>query len=704
MLVANILFALLALMSRVVAAESDYPDHVPPLLQRLTPDVLAKVYPQAGRLQVVQGKGATVVAVYDGDAVAGYIFSTLDVVRAPGYSGTPFDVIAGVDLSGHITGAVNLFQREPHIVNDDRRTALLTQYMGMMAGLETTGGRGPSPDFIAGATVSARSMREAIRDSARMVLSAQLNRPVVTEPTIDVAAFRPMTQEQLLADRSIVERRITNADLAAAMKAAGASDMIPEVDPVGGPTDTYIDLKVGLATPPMIGRNATTAGFYKQIPVGSQSIVLGSDGPYDFQGFKFQNRSSGYRLERLRIVQGEHTFEFDGSHYIRASRYLGNYTGIVILPPESGFDGLKPFRVEVLVYASASDGRTATITLPGVDYQLPAQHVLMPEPPPVPAWMQAWQEGRTNEIILGCALAALTLVLAFQSLLARNRRLHRWVRNGFLLFTVVWVGWIAGAQLSIVHVVNYVQAPFQNLDFAFYLVEPLIVMMAVYTVFSLIVIGRGVFCGWLCPFGALQELLAQVARFLRLPQWNPSEKLQSKLWLGKYASVAIVLALVFLAPTSSTLAEEVEPFKTAITSQFAREWPYVIYAVALLAVGLFTERAYCRFLCPLGGTLAILDRLHLLNLLKRRPECGSPCQLCKHSCPVGAIKSSGKIKMAECFQCLDCQVEYYDDHRCPPLVRGRKQGVTRGTARPQSRPAAVPVPVSLLTPATRGNP
>jgi hypothetical protein len=40
---------------------------------------------------------------------------------------------------------------------------------------------------------------------------------------------------------------------------------------------------------------------------------------------------------------------------------------------------------------------------------------------------------------------------------------------------------------------------------------------------------------------------------------------------------------------------------------------------------------------------------------------------------VRAIERSGKIKMAECFQCLDCQVEYYDDHRCPPLAKVRKQ-------------------------------
>jgi NosR/NirI family nitrous oxide reductase transcriptional regulator len=40
---------------------------------------------------------------------------------------------------------------------------------------------------------------------------------------------------------------------------------------------------------------------------------------------------------------------------------------------------------------------------------------------------------------------------------------------------------------------------------------------------------------------------------------------------------------------------------------------------------------------------------------------------------VRAIEPSGKIIMAECFQCLDCQVEYYDDKRCPPLVQAAKR-------------------------------
>ena len=120
-------------------------------------------------------------------------------------------------------------------------------------------------------------------------------------------------------------------------------------------------------------------------------------------------------------------------------------------------------------------------------------------------------------------------------------------------------------------------------------------------------------------------------------------------------------------------AAEIEPFKTAITAKFTRAWPYRRSTPARCSrIGLFTERAYCRFLCPLGGVLAALDRFHLLDRLRRRAECGSPCRLCEAACPVRRDREVGKIVTAECFQCLDCQVEYFDDQRCPPLVAARR--------------------------------
>ena len=75
----------------------------------------------------------------------------------------------------------------------------------------------------------------------------------------------------------------------------------------------------------------------------------------------------------------------------------------------------------------------------------------------------------------------------------------------------------------------------------------------------------------------------------------------------------------------------------------------------------------------MGGALSLLGRVRLLTTLKRRPQCGNPCNLCQVTCPIGAIKSDGAIDMNECLQCLDCQAEYFDDTRCPPLVTERKQ-------------------------------
>ena len=84
------------------------------LRERLTPEVMAIVYPGgAERLGPEEGSPPA-IAVYQGDKVVAYVFSTLDIIAAHGYSTTPFDVIGGVDLDGRITGARVVFHNEPH--------------------------------------------------------------------------------------------------------------------------------------------------------------------------------------------------------------------------------------------------------------------------------------------------------------------------------------------------------------------------------------------------------------------------------------------------------------------------------------------------------------------------------------------------------------------------------------------------------------
>ena len=136
----------------------------------------------------------------------------------------------------------------------------------------------------------------------------------------------------------------------------------------------------------------------------------------------------------------------------------------------------------------------------------------------------------------------------------------------------------------------------------------------------------------------------------------------------------IFLVLFGVSLHSLGLAEklaEVEPFKTAIILKFAREWWFVLFAVATLAVGLLVERFYCRYVCPLGAALAIPGRLRMFEWLKRYGQCGAPCQRCAKECMVQAIHPEGPINPNECLYCLHCQTLYHDDRRCPVVVQKR---------------------------------
>jgi polyferredoxin len=333
-----------------------------------------------------------------------------------------------------------------------------------------------------------------------------------------------------------------------------------------------------------------------------------------------------------------------------------------------------PLRLDLLVGTESPEGPVyARFSLP---YRVPARLVRQANPqarPGAPRWWDIWRNQARRVAVLAAALIGLTLILVFQDAIARHRTLYHWLRYGFLGFVLVWLGWYAGAQLSVVNVITFAHALLSGFRWETFLVAPLIFILWCYVAVALVFWGRGVFCGWLCPFGALQELLNRGVRRLGVPQLRLPFVLHERLWMTKYV---VFLALFALSLGGYDLVQpftEVEPFKTAIVLRFARDAPFVIYALALLAVGLFIERAFCRYLCPLGAALAIPARLRMFEWLKRRFQCGSQCQICAVRCTVQAIHPDGHINPNECIHCLNCQVLHYDSRTCPPLIARRKR-------------------------------
>jgi polyferredoxin len=294
--------------------------------------------------------------------------------------------------------------------------------------------------------------------------------------------------------------------------------------------------------------------------------------------------------------------------------------------------------------------------------------------PAEPIWIGVWQERVFSTVVLGAGLVFLTLVLIFQDWLARHPKLLLYVRDGFLLYTLFFIGWYGLAQLSVVNVLTFSQALTHGFQWESFLIDPMMFILWAFVAATLLLWGRGVYCGWLCPFGALQELTFQLARrFTKLPFFEMPQAVHERLWALKYI---ILLALFGISLQSLSQAErlaEVEPFKTAITLRFQREWGFVLFAAAMVLISAFNRKFYCKYLCALGAALTIPGKFRIFDWLRRHRECGRPCQVCATECEVQAIRKNGEINANECHYCMDCQVTYWNTHKCPPMVERRRR-------------------------------
>lgn len=298
-----------------------------------------------------------------------------------------------------------------------------------------------------------------------------------------------------------------------------------------------------------------------------------------------------------------------------------------------------------------------------------------------PLWRAVWQERQFRIAVLVAGLAVLTLILVLQDWFARRPRLLLAVRRAFLAYTVVFIGWYGLAQLSVVHVLTFVHAAVRDFRWETFLIDPMIFILWGFVAFTLLLWGRGVYCGWLCPFGALQELLQQGARRLGVRQFEFPDVVHERLWGVKYVVLLALFGLSLQSMGEAVRYAEIEPFKTSFTLHFQREWPFVLYAAALIAVSVVNRKFFCKYLCALGAALSIPGRFRVFEWwLRRRKECGRPCQVCAHECEVRAIRPTGEINANECHYCLDCQVTYYSDRKCTPLLERRLKRESRAAA------------------------
>ena len=310
----------------------------------------------------------------------------------------------------------------------------------------------------------------------------------------------------------------------------------------------------------------------------------------------------------------------------------------------------------------------------------------MPEEEPI--WVYAWRDKTFQIAVLSAGLLLLLLILIFQDWLAHHPSLLIYLRYGYLVYTLIFIGWYSLAQLSIVNVLTFVSSIMHGFSWETFMIDPMMFILWSFVAITILLWGRGVYCGWLCPFGASQEIIYKIGEKLGVRSYEFPAAVHERLWAIKYLVMLGLFGVSLQSLARAELLAEIEPFKTVFSLHFHREWGYIFYAAGLILVSVLNRKFFCRYICPLGAALTFPSKFKIFDWLRRRKECGRPCQTCRAECEVGAIRLTGEIISQECHYCLDCQVTYWNEMKCPPLAEKRKRRERRLAMKKQAPPAS----------------
>ena len=705
------LFVSLLLMLNV--AEAEEKSELPRFLNNISSQ---KIFPNADKLGKPIGE-PLVAPVYEKGKQVGLVFLTSDYVNTIGYSGKPIHQLVSIDMQGVIKKVLLVEHHEPIVligIPEERITHVLKDYEGLDVGELVRGTQKHQVDAVSGATVTIMVMddnilRSAIKVARKYGLSGLKEK--VKQASGPVASINKelniiKSWKELLAEGSVQQLKISLKQINKAFKETGNQLAIDNAEE-GKDDEIFIELYAAMVSIPSIGKSVLGENEYKnllkKLQPGEQAIAIAGDGRFSFKGSGYVR---GGIFDRFQIIQDDTSVRFHDSYHKRLRKVAAEGApdlkefGLFRTPANLKFNPAKPWILQLLVGRETGPTDKVFLTF-DLNYNVPETYLNFTEVKAQtafpaddsmqianPIWKKMWDMKIPEVVVVSIALAVLTAIFFFQDWLVKRPVLNDRVRIGFLVFTLVVLGWYFNAQLSVVNILAMFNAFMTGFDWSYFLMEPLTFILWGSVAAALLFWGRGPYCGWLCPFGALQELINRVAKIFSIKQITVPWAIHERIWTFKYLIFLLLFGFSLYSLDWAEHLAEVEPFKTAIILKFIREWPFVIFALAVLIPGIFIERFYCRYICPLGAALAIPGRMRMFSWLKRYKECGSPCQRCSNECMVQAIHPEGNINVNECLYCLHCQVVYSDDHACPVVIQKRLKK-ERQTVRAEASALAV---------------
>lgn len=172
------------------------------------------------------------------------------------------------------------------------------------------------------------------------------------------------------------------------------------------------------------------------------------------------------------------------------------------------------------------------------------------------------------------------------------------------------------------------------------------------------IIFRRSFCGYICPFGTLQELFSKIGRKIFHKRFVLPSKVDKPLRYLKY--VVLVITIIFAWKTAGLWVDPYDPW--AAYGHISAGWQslsseYLIGLILLVVTiigSMLYDRFFCKYLCPMGAVYGIFSKLSPSSIVRDKDKCIN-CNLCSKNCPVNIdVANIDKVTSAECIGCQSC--------------------------------------------------
>ncbi len=645
----------------------------------------ADVFPGATHFSERKGQPPYVEA-YDnataGKKLLGYVMLSTDITDTPAYSGKPVVTLIGMDKTGKFVGVKVLKHSEPILLLGIPESALLKfndQYLGKSVTDKIEVGQSRPDenvlglDAISGATVTVIAQNQVMMAAGSAVArQVGILAPTVREPARFVVSAKRLTWAEL-ADQGLVKRL----------------RVLPEQVGLERSPEPFIELWFGDLNHPDVGKSVLGENSWnnlrQQLKEGENALfVIRTAGKESFKGSGFVR---GGIYDRVQVRQGADAFTFRdldalNLYGIEAAGAPSFNESAIFIIRSPAFSAAYPWKLSFL--GNRVDRATGKRSFATFDAKYWLAADLLQGGRPVmeetaAPWVQVWKSRAVGIALFAALLIMVTVVYAFREKLTRlSTHKNKWPVNAFKYsawaLSIGFVGFGVMAQPSITQVLTWLHTLLFHWTWSLFLSDPFIFLFWIFIILTVFLYGRGLFCGWMCPFGSLSEALYKLGGLIGLKRFQGH---LPRVWHDrlKWVKYAVFLGLLTVSLFSLGLAEmlsEVEPFKTTFLVGISnRAWPYGLFVAAILGLSIFIERPYCKYICPLGAALAMPSTFRWFGL-PRKQDCNS-CKACAVGCGSLAIDADGRIDHRECLHCLDCLVLYTDVKGCPPLAKERKR-------------------------------